>query len=101
MARQLSVGVMRLDLYLKVSRLIKQRSAAKDAVMDGLVTHNGAPAKAGREVKVGDRIGVETERRRLEVEVLEVPWGNVPKARAASLYRVVASEPLEEDEGRA
>lgn len=88
---------MRLDVFLKVSRLIKQRSAAKDAVEDGLITHNGTPAKAGREVKVGDRIGIETERRRLEVEVIEVPSGNVPKARAATLYRVISSEPLAED----
>ncbi len=87
---------MRLDLFLKVSRLIKQRSAAKDAVEDGLITHNGAPAKAGREVKVGDRIGIETERRRMEVEVVDIPAGNVPKARAATLYRVISSEPLDE-----
>ncbi len=88
---------MRLDVFLKVSRLIKQRSAARDAVEDGRVTHNGAPGKAGREVKVGDRIGIETERRRLEVEVLELPSGNVPKARAGALYRVIASEPIGED----
>ena len=88
---------MRLDMFLKISRLIEQRSAAKDAVEDGLVTHNGVPAKAGREVKVGDRIGITSERRRLEVEVLETPGGNVPKARAATLFRVVASEPLDED----
>ena len=85
---------MRLDVFLKVSRLIKQRSGAKEAVEDGAVTLNGAPTKAGREVKVGDRIGIETERRRMEVEVLEVPSGNVPKARAAILYRVISSEPL-------
>ncbi len=88
---------MRLDVFLKVSRLIKHRSAAKEAVEDGMIAHNGAPAKAGREVKVGDRIGVETERRRLEVEVVEVPPGNVPKARAANLYRVISSEPIPDE----
>ena len=87
---------MRLDVFLKVSRLVKQRSAAKEAVEDGAVTLNGAPAKAGREVRVGDRIGIDTERRRMEVEVLEVPSGNVSKARAAMLYRLVASEPLDD-----
>jgi ribosomal 50S subunit-recycling heat shock protein len=87
---------MRLDVFLKVSRLIRQRTAAKDAVGDGLITHNGAPAKAGREVKAGDRIGIETERRRIEVEVVEVPSGNVPKARAGTLYRLISSEPREE-----
>ncbi len=85
---------MRLDVFLKVSRLIKQRSEAKEAVEDGAVTLNGARAKAGREVKVGDRIGIETERRRMEVEVLEIPSGTVAKARAAALYRVISSEPL-------
>jgi ribosomal 50S subunit-recycling heat shock protein len=89
---------MRLDVFLKMSRLIKQRSAAKDAVEDGLITHNGAPAKAGREVKVGDRIGIETEWRRMEVEVVEVPSGNVPKARAGALYHVLSSEPIDADE---
>ncbi len=48
-------------------------------------------------VKVGDRIGIETERRRLEVEVVEVPPGNVPKARAATLYRVISSEPIADE----
>jgi ribosomal 50S subunit-recycling heat shock protein len=90
-------ATMRLDVFLKVARLVKQRSAAKGAVEDGLVTHNGAPAKAGREVKVGDRIGITSARRRLEVEVVELPSGNLPKARAAGLYRVVASEPIEDD----
>ena len=89
---------MRLDMFLKVSRLIKQRTAAIDAVEDGLITHNGAPAKAGRDVKVGDRIGIESERRRLEVEVVEIPSGNVPKARAATFYRVISSEPIAEEE---
>ena len=88
---------MRLDVFLKVSRLIKQRTAAKEAVEDGLITHNGAPAKAGREVKVGDRIGIERESRRLEIEVVEIPPGNVPKARAAALYRVILSEPIPEE----
>jgi ribosomal 50S subunit-recycling heat shock protein len=93
-------GAMRLDVFLKVSRLVKQRTAAKEAMEDGLVTHNGSPAKAGRDVKVGDRIGIETERRRLEVEVLEVPVGNIPKARAGTLYRVVSSEPVEDEAWR-
>jgi ribosomal 50S subunit-recycling heat shock protein len=88
---------MRLDVFLKVARLVKQRSAAKEAVDDGTVTLNGAPAKAGREVKVGDRIGIETERRRMEVEVAEIPSGNVPRARAATLYRLVSSEPIAEE----
>jgi len=88
---------MRLDVFLKVSRLIKQRAAAKGAVEDGAVRLNGAPVKAGREIKVGDRLGIETGRRWIEVEVLEVPVGNVPKARAATLYRLVSSEPMPED----
>ena len=49
---------MRLDKFLKVSRLIKRRSVAKEAVERGLVTLNGKPAKASSEVKVGDILSV-------------------------------------------
>ena len=49
---------MRLDKYLKVSRLIKRRTVANEACDAGRVTINGKPAKAGTEVKVGDKITI-------------------------------------------
>ena len=49
---------MRLDKYLKVSRLIKRRTVANEACDNGLVTVNGKPARASYEVKVGDQISL-------------------------------------------
>lgn len=49
---------MRLDKYLKVSRLIKRRTVANEACDNGLVTVNGKPARASYDVKVGDQISL-------------------------------------------
>ena len=49
---------MRLDKYLKVSRLIKRRTVANEACDNGLVTVNGKPARASYDVKPGDRIAI-------------------------------------------
>ena len=53
---------MRLDKYLKVSRIIKRRTVAKDAVLNGYIKLNGTPAKPGSEVKIGDVISFESSR---------------------------------------
>ena len=80
---------MRLDVFLKTSRLIKRRTLAKEYCDEGLVLVGGAPAKAGREVKEGDRIILDLPRRRLVAEVVAIPKGNVPKDQAVELYRVL------------
>ncbi|MFH1502249.1 MAG: S4 domain-containing protein [Candidatus Eisenbacteria bacterium] len=80
---------MRLDQYLKVSRIIKQRSIAKWACDAGRVEMSGRKAKAGTDVRVGDEISVSLRDRFLRVRVVEVPTGNVSKERAGSLYDVV------------
>jgi ribosomal 50S subunit-recycling heat shock protein len=80
---------MRLDKYLKLSRIIKQRSIAKWACDAGRVEMSGRRAKAGTDVRVGDEISVSLRDRFLRVKVLEVPEGNVSRERAASLYEVV------------
>ena len=77
---------MRLDKYLKVSRLIKRRTLANEACDSGLVSLNGRPARASSEVKVGDVITLTLGRRRVSVEVLAVAEA-VGKADAAALYR--------------
>ena len=64
---------MRLDKYLKVSRLIKRRTIANEACDNGLVSVNGRPARASYEVKVGDRIALRLGSRAVTVEVLSVP----------------------------
>ena len=81
---------MRLDMFLKVSRLVKRRSVANELCDKGAVLVGGAAAKAGRVVKPGDVITLRLPRRRLVVEVAEAPQSKgVPKDRAAELYRVI------------
>ncbi len=86
---------MRLDLYLKASRLVKRRTVAKEACDNGRININGKPGKAGGEVKPGDRIALDYGSRVLTVEVLAVPTGPVPKAGAAALYRVLGDDRAE------
>ena len=79
---------VRLDKYLKVSRLIKRRTVANEACDTGLVTVNGRPQRASYDVKVGDVIALRLGVRTVTVEVLSVAE-NAPKADAAALYREV------------
>lgn len=77
---------MRLDKYLKVSRLIKRRTVANEACDGGRVSLNGKTAKAGSEVKPGDIIEVAFGQRCLKVEVLSVSE-TAAKADAPAMYR--------------
>jgi len=79
---------MRLDKYLKVSRLIKRRTVANEACDGGRVQLNGRPAKAGAEVKPGDTIEISLGARTVRVEVLEVAE-TVRKDDAAAMYREI------------
>ena len=79
---------MRLDKYLKVSRLIKRRTVANDACDGGRVTVNGRPAKASYDVKVGDRIAIAFGQRTVTVEVLAVEE-NAKKDDAAAMYKEI------------
>ena len=77
---------MRLDKYLKVSRLIKRRTVANEACDSGRVTINDRPAKAGTEVKVGDVIAISFGNREVKVEVLDVQE-TMRKEEAKDLFR--------------
>ena len=79
---------MRLDKYLKVSRLIKRRTVANEACDNERVTVNGRTARASYEVKVGDEIAIRFGERTLRVEVLAV-LENAGKADAAAMYREI------------
>ena len=76
---------MRLDKYLKVSRLIKRRTVANEACDNQRVTVNGKVARASYEVKEGDVIAIRFGERILTVEVAAVQE-NAGKADAAALY---------------
>ena len=82
---------MRLDKYLKVSRLIKRRTVANEACGLGKITVNGKVARASYDVKVGDVIAIHFGERTLCVEVLDVSE-TAGKAEASLLYREVAAQ---------
>lgn len=77
---------MRLDKYLKVSRLIKRRTVANEACDAGRVLVNDKPAKASASVKAGDTIEIQFGSRNVKVEVLEVKE-TVKKEDVESMYR--------------
>ena len=79
---------MRLDKYLKVSRLIKRRTVANEACDNGRISVNGRVVKASYDVKTGDRIEISMGTRTVAVEVLQVA-DNVRKDDAAAMYREV------------
>ena len=77
---------MRLDKYLKVSRLIKRRTVANEACDAGRVSINGKPAKAGADVKFGDVIEIRFGTREVKVEVTSVQE-TVKKEEAKEMYK--------------
>ncbi len=79
---------MRLDKYLKVSRLIKRRAVANEACDTGRVEVNGKIARASYEVREGDKIAIHFGERTLTVEVVSVRE-NAGKDEAATLYREI------------
>ena len=79
---------MRLDKFLKVSRLIKRRTVANEACDNGRISVNGRVVKASYDVKVGDRIEISMGARTVAVEVLAVS-DNVRKDDASAMYKEV------------
>ena len=79
---------MRIDKYLKVSRLIKRRTVANEACDNGRISVNGRVVKASYEVKVGDRIELAMGTRTVAVEVVQVA-DNVRKDDAGAMYKEI------------
>lgn len=80
---------MRLDKYLKVSRLIKRRTVANEACDAGRVLINDKPAKASTNVKVGDVIAISFGNKEVKVEVLDVSE-TVRKEEAKELFKYLS-----------
>lgn len=80
---------MRLDKFLKVSRLIKRRTVANEVSDMGRVLVNGNSAKPSKQLKVGDIITIEYANRKVEARVLKVPENNVSVQEAPSLYELI------------
>ena len=79
---------MRLDKYLKVSRLIKRRTVANEACDNGRISVNGRVVKASYEVKPGDKIEISMGTRTVAVEVVLVA-DNVRKDDAVTMYKEI------------
>ncbi|MCL6548718.1 MAG: RNA-binding S4 domain-containing protein [Alicyclobacillus sp.] len=84
---------MRLDKFLKVSRLIKRRTVAKEICDAGRVSVNGRPAKASSELKAGDVVAIRYGRRLLEVRVEHLA-DHARKEAADALYTVLREDIL-------
>jgi len=80
---------MRLDKFLKVSRLIKRRTVANKVSETGRVLVNGISAKPAKQLKLGDIIEIEYATKTEKYEVVKIPEGNVSIQEATELYRIV------------
>ena len=80
---------MRLDKFLKVSRLIKRRTVANEVSDTGRVYINGNPAKPAKQVKEGYIIKIEYANRTVSAKILKVPINNVSVQEAPTLYEIV------------
>ena len=82
---------MRLDKYLKVSRIIKRRTVANEACSGGRVTLNGKVAKPGAEVKVGDIMTIRFGDKIGQYEILSIQE-TVRKDNASEMYRIISED---------
>ncbi|MGE5628196.1 MAG: RNA-binding S4 domain-containing protein [Solirubrobacterales bacterium] len=82
---------MRLDKYLKVSRIIKRRTVAKEACDGGRVSINGKTAKAGTEVKEGDIIEIRFASKILQAKIVNI-MEHVKKENAGAMYLIISGE---------
>ncbi|WP_017187581.1 RNA-binding S4 domain-containing protein [Alkalibacillus haloalkaliphilus] len=85
---------MRLDKFLKLSRLIKRRTVAKDVASQGRIQVNGQSAKASTDLKVGDEVMIQYGHKRLTIKV-ETLQEHVKKDQTSRLYSVINEEKIE------
>ena len=84
---------LRLDLFLKRSRLVKRRPLAATLCENGYVSLNGRPSQPGKNVRQGDRVEITYARKRVLVEVTGIPERS---GRSRECYRVIREEAIEE-----
>lgn len=89
--------MMRLDIFLKMSRLEPRRSVARQMCEAGAVKLNGAPAKSAHTVRAGDQVAIRKRGRIITVRVVDVPSRPPSKAEAASLYETISVETYDVD----
>jgi ribosomal 50S subunit-recycling heat shock protein len=97
MSAALSVYSMRLDQFLKVSRLVPRRSLAQEFCEGGLIYVNQVQAKPSKEINVGDEIEIRRRHRITRVRVERVPEGKqVSKSEAASLWALISETDVDD-----
>lgn len=90
------MSTMRLDKFLKVSRLIKRRTLAKEVADKGRISINGQQAKASSNVKVGDTLEIRFGQKLVTAKVNELQE-STKKEDAANMYEIVKEEKVEND----
>lgn len=80
---------MRLDKYLKVSRLIKRRTVANEVCSQGRVFINNNVAKPSTMLNIGDNISIDYSNKTITVKVISIPTGNVSIQQSKDLYEIV------------
>lgn len=89
---------MRLDLFLKASRIVPRRTLAQQFCDANRVKVNGAAAKSSRDIKAGDEIEIKKGNRLTKVKVSQIPaQKQVAKHDAANLYEVLSEQTLNDD----
>ncbi len=79
---------MRIDKFLKNSRIIKRRTVSKDACDQGRILINGKTAKPGTEVQIGDKVEINFGNSKMNIEVTEL-LDHAPKDKAETMYRII------------
>ncbi|HEM3436982.1 TPA: RNA-binding S4 domain-containing protein [Streptococcus suis] len=88
---------MRLDKYLKVSRIIKRRTVAKEVADKGRIKVNGILAKSSTDLKVNDQVEIQFGNKLLTVKVLEMK-DSTKKEDALKMYEIIGEKRIEKDE---
>ena len=89
---------MRLDLFLKTSRLVKSRSVAQEFCDKGMVEINGTAAKSSKEVKAGDKLTIRRRNRISEYSIESIPTQKqVSKEKAPELYSIISETKVDDD----
>jgi ribosomal 50S subunit-recycling heat shock protein len=89
---------MRLDKFLKVSRIIKRRTLAKEIADQGRISINGTPGKASSNVKIGDELLIRFGQKLVTVEIEDLKE-TTRKEDATNLYRIVKEEKVNQEYG--
>ena len=88
-----------MDKYLKLTRLLKRRTQAKELCDEGRIQINQRVAKASSQIKIGQIISIDFRKRKVTFEVIDIPEGNIRKNQADTLYRILKIEEKDLNDG--